>query len=96
MKVGESSKENQNLREFMVRSAEHNAKQKVAFGKLIDSAIDIDYKDPKIMRLIALGVPSQFRNIIWPGLMPNIHGITVQFYHSLINKAATLISANET
>lgn len=42
-----------------------------------------------------MGIPSQYRNKIWPVLMEDVHGVTVNFYHSLINKAANLISASE-
>ena len=41
-----------------------------------------------------MGVPSQYRSKIWPALMEDVHGITVGFYHSLINKAAILINAS--
>ena len=42
-----------------------------------------------------MGVPSQYRSIIWPALMEDVHGITLQFYNTLINKAAILINASE-
>lgn len=48
------------------------------------------------MTMISMGIPSQYRSAIWPALMEDVHGITLNFYHSLINKAATLISASET
>ena len=42
-----------------------------------------------------MGIPSQYRSAIWPALMEDVHGVTLHFYHTLINKAATLINASE-
>ena len=68
--------------------------QKSAFKKLFDHDIEIDYKDPKIMRLICHGVPSAYRSKIWLSLIENIHGITHKFYEILIKKAALFIEAD--
>lgn len=73
--------------------SEHHLRQKNAFKKLFDSDIDLDYRNPQIIKLICQGVPSAYRARVWPALIENVHGITPKFYELLIKKAAVYIEA---
>lgn len=59
---------------------------------MLNLGLQIDAKDPKIAKLIELGIPSIYREVFWPKLMENVHGITLNFYQILLNKAAKLMS----
>ena len=45
--------------------------------------------------MISKGIPSLYRPKIWPKLVENVHGITLNFYQILIKKAALFINATE-
>ena len=95
MRARNEELENEELRVFLKKNAEQNSHQKNIFRKLLQSGIEIDYRNPAIMKMVSMGVPSQYRAIIWPTIMEDVHGVTVHFYHALINKAAVLINASE-
>lgn len=74
--------------------SEQHLAQKNAFRKLFDSGIEINWKEPRVMRLICQGVPSAYRSRVWCHLIDNFHGITPKYYETLLLKAETLLSLN--
>lgn len=80
MRNQEEENNNTERRMHNIKMSELHLQQKNAFRKLYDSGIDIDYRDPKIMRLICQGVPSLYRAKVWPALIKNVHGITCKYY----------------
>ena len=62
---------------------------------MFDSNIDINFKDTQIISMIVRGIPSIYRSVIWPKLIENVHGITLNFYQILIKKATLYLNTKE-
>lgn len=90
-----SEEEKKRYRELNLKMSELHLQQKNSFRKLFDSGIKINWRDPKIFRLICQGVPSAYRSRVWPHLLDNSHGINTKYYETLLRKAENMLSAEE-
>lgn len=58
----------------------------------MDLNIEFNVKDANIAKMIEHGIPSVYRETLWPKMMENVHGITLNFYQILLNKAIAIMN----
>lgn len=74
---------NETFRNIRKKQFNLHSQQKLAFRELFRHQPNPDFADPDLYPTLAQGIPSEFRHIVWPTLIPNPHNVTPLFYSTL-------------